>query len=467
VILTSILLFVATLFFCMRAGGGAPADKPLQPPITRVGGVLNADEIRGILRKTYYKPPREAVTLGEIIETVKKAGLNVEVETGIRTDRELKIGTRSRNLESIIKAAARVGHFSMRFKDDGIIIAKPGIFRNIGLLNLTFGNVIMLIIGMVFIYLAVKKDMEPYELLPIGFGIILGNLPLTRLMSFSGAEIQQSGILGVFFHYGLYFHNILPPLIFLGLGAMTDFGPLIANPKTLIFGAAAQVGIFIAFWGALFLGFNIHEAAAIGIIGGADGPTTIYTSAKVAPEILGITAVCAYTYMALVAIIQPPIMKLLTTKEERKIRMKMLRQVSKAEKILFPIVGTFVILLLVPLAAPLLGLFMLGNLFRESGVVPRLSDGAQNELMNIVTIFLGTAGGILLAKFMNLFLKEKINPLIGSAGVSAVPMAARISQIVGQKEDPQNFLLMHAMGANVAGVIGSAVAAGLFLSLLT
>ncbi|TET38535.1 MAG: sodium ion-translocating decarboxylase subunit beta [Planctomycetota bacterium] len=386
----------------------------------------------------------------------------------------------------------------MRVKAGGIVIESPSIFRTVGLLRLTFGNIIMLIIGMVFIYLAVKKDMEPYELLPIGFGIILGNLPLTRLMSFSGAEIQQSGILGVFFHYGLYFHNILPPLIFLGLGAMTDFGPLIANPKTLIFGAAAQLGIFIAFWGALFLGFNIHEAAAIGIIGGADGPTTIYTSAKVAPEILGITAVCAYTYMALVAIIQPPIMKLLTTKEERKIRMKMLRQVSKAEKILFPIVGTFVILLLVPLAAPLLGLFMLGNLFRESGVVPRLSDGAQNELMNIVTIFLmlcigawmgaenilkvrtlavlglgiiafafGTAGGILLAKFMNLFLKEKINPLVGSAGVSAVPMAARISQIVGQKEDPQNFLLMHAMGANVAGVIGSAVAAGLFLSLLT
>ncbi|MHC4661048.1 MAG: sodium ion-translocating decarboxylase subunit beta [Planctomycetota bacterium] len=384
----------------------------------------------------------------------------------------------------------------------------PSIFRNVGLLQLTWGNVIMLIIGMIFIYLAISKDMEPYELLPIGFGIILGNLPLTRLMSFTGAEIQQSGILGVFFHYGLYFHNILPPLIFLGLGAMTDFGPLIANPKTLIFGAAAQLGIFIAFWGALVLGplglesiglsFNIHEAAAIGIIGGADGPTTIYTSAKVAPNILGITAVCAYTYMALVAIIQPPIMRLLTTKKERKIRMKMLRQVSKTEKILFPILGTFVILLLVPLAAPLLGLFMLGNLFRESGVVPRLSDGAQNELMNIVTIFLmlcigawmgaenilklrtlavlalgivafsfGTIGGILLAKFMNLFLKEKINPLIGSAGVSAVPMAARISQIVGQKEDPQNFLLMHAMGANVAGVIGSAVAAGLFLALLT
>jgi len=512
---TSLILFLATLFFCIRVGGAAPArpedDETVIPdPKTNASEsgrlVLSKDAILFRLgRYQYLFENRNSVSLDRLKTVIEEIGIPMQVADGIDSAEEVEIklepGQKSQMLNTLLKTVTKNLKIKWKTHDGKIVVEKappPSIFRNVGFLNVTFGNLIMLIIGMIFIHLAIKKDMEPYELLPIGFGIILGNLPLARLMSFSGAEIQQSGILGVFFHYGLYFHNILPPLIFLGLGAMTDFGPLIANPKMLIFGAAAQLGIFIAFWGALILGFNIHEAAAIGIIGGADGPTTIYTSAKVAPEILGITAVCAYTYMALVAIIQPPIMRLLTTKKERMIRMKMLRPVSKTEKILFPIVGTFVILLIVPLAAPLLGLFMLGNLFRESGVVPRLSDGAQNELMNIVTIFLmlcigawmgaenilkvrtlavlalgitafafGTAGGLLLAKFMNIFLKEKINPLVGSAGVSAVPMAARISQIVGQREDPQNFLLMHAMGANVAGVIGSAVAAGLFLSLLT
>ncbi len=387
--------------------------------------------------------------------------------------------------------------------------------RMTGVANLTEGNLVMIAIGMGLIFLAIKRELEPYELLPIGFGIILANLPLTRLMpadigavevfkngDFFGG-IQQYGILGVFYYFGLYYWNILPPLIFICIGAMTDFGPLIANPRMLLLGAAAQFGVFIAFFGALLLGglfpeleIGLAEACSIGIIGGADGPTTIYTSAQLARHILPVTAAIAYIYMATVAFIQPPIMYLLTTKEERKIRMKQLRHVSKAEKIIFPAASAVIIILLVPLSAPLIGMFMFGNLIRESGVVKRLTHAAQNELMNIVTIILmlcvgismsakvmlnwrtlavltlgliafamGTSGGILLAKFMNLFSKNKINPLIGSAGVSAVPMAARMSQIVGQREDPHNFLLMHAMGPNVAGVIGSAIAAGMFLTL--
>lgn len=370
--------------------------------------------------------------------------------------------------------------------------------NSIGLLHVSVGNIVMMLVGAGMIYLAIRREMEPYELLPIGFGIILANLPLTRLMDLGSLDkTQVTGILGVFFHFTLYKWNILPPLIFLCIGAMTDFGPLIANPKMLLLGAAAQIGVFVSFFLALALfGFNIAEACAIGIIGGADGPTTIYTSAVLARNILPATAAAAYTYMALVAFIQPPIMLALTTKKERQIKMKQMRHVSKTEKILFPMLGSIVIILLVPMSAPLVGMLMFGNLLRESGVVGRLTHTAQNELMNIVTIVLmicigasmsaermletrtmmilglgllafccGSAGGILLAKFMNLFSKDKINPLIGSAGVSAVPMAARISQIMGQKEDPRNFLLMHAMGPNVAGVIGSAVAAGVFIAL--
>jgi sodium ion-translocating decarboxylase beta subunit len=358
-----------------------------------------------------------------------------------------------------------------------------------GFYHLTLGHVIMWCIGIAFIYLAIAKNFEPLLLLPIGFSIFAVNLPLAPL-------VEKGDLIHIFYHYGLEW-EIIPCLIFLGVGALTDFGPLIANPKTLLLGAAAQFGVYITFFGALLLGFNLQEAASIGIIGGADGPTCVYLTTKLAPHLLGANAIAAYSYMAMVPLIQPPIMKLLTTPEERKIRMKQLRPVSKIERILFPLVGMLIIVLIVPPSAPLMVMFFIGNLFREAKVVERLLKTSQNELLNIVTIFLGlavgstmmadkflkpqpvfifllglvafafsTVGGILLAKLMNLFLKEKINPLIGSAGVSAVPMAARVAQKIGQEEDPKNFLLMHAMGPNIAGVIGTATAAGMFLTLL-
>jgi carboxybiotin decarboxylase len=358
-----------------------------------------------------------------------------------------------------------------------------------GVVHLTVGNLVMWLIAFLFLYLAIVKNYEPLLLVPIGFGILVVNLPLTFLMK------EGEGLLWKFYHYGLEW-EVIPPLIFLGLGALTDFGPMIANPKTLILGAGAQFGVYVSFFGALLLGFTIPEACSIGIIGGADGPTTIFTTVHLAPHLLGATAVSAYSYMSLVPIIQPPIMRLLTTESERKIKMRQLRPVSQKEKILFPLVTVVVICLIVPASAPLMAMFMLGNLFKECGVVKRLSDAAGNELMNIVTILLGisvgatmsaeaflkpqvifvfimglvafafsTAAGIMLAKLINLFSKEKINPLIGSAGVSAVPMAARVSQVVGAKADPKNFLLMHAMGPNVAGVIGTVIAAGVFLGM--
>ena len=371
---------------------------------------------------------------------------------------------------------------------------------------------VMIIIACVLLYLGIVKKFEPLLLVTIAFGMLLVNLPGAEMYHeslFAGGQINWAafGDPGVtkglvdYLYLGVKL-GIYPCLIFLGVGAMTDFGPLIANPKSLLLGAAAQLGIFITYVGCQLaseipgITFTQAISAAIAIIGGADGPTAIYVSSKLAPEMLGPIAVAAYSYMALVPVIQPPIMRLLTTEKERKIVMKPLRQVSKQEKILFPIVVTVFVALLVPSAAPLIACLMLGNLFRECGVVDRLSKTVQNELINIVTIFLGisvgatataktflslttiailimgvlafaigTAGGVLLAKFMNLFLKEKINPLIGSAGVSAVPMAARVSQVEGQKANPANFLLMHAMGPNVAGVIGSAIAAGVFLSL--
>ena len=371
-------------------------------------------------------------------------------------------------------------------------------------------QLIMIVVACFLAYLAIVKKFEPLLLLPIAFGMLLTNLFGAEMFHeefFSGGHVNWgyfTGSIESTFTPGLidYLYlgvklGIYPCLIFLGVGAMTDFGPLIANPKSLLLGAAAQLGIFLAFIGARFIGFTPQAAGSIGIIGGADGPTAIFVTSKLAPELLGPIAVAAYSYMALVPVIQPPIMKALTTKEERMIEMKELRPVSRTEKILFPIVVTIFVSLLVPSATPLVGCLMLGNLMRESGVVERISKTAQNELMNIVTIFLGisvgatataptfltvktlgilamgicafafgTAGGVLLAKFMNLFLKQKINPLIGSAGVSAVPMAARVSQVVGQKENPGNFLLMHAMGPNVAGVIGSAIAAGVLLAIL-
>ncbi len=362
-----------------------------------------------------------------------------------------------------------------------------------GFSHLTVGNLVMWAIGLTLIYLAVKKEYEPYLLLPIGFGAILVNLPLGDLLLFN-PDHGEVGLIRIFY-YGIQF-EVIPPLIFLCVGAMTDFGPVIANPKTLLLGAGAQFGVYIAFFGALMLGFSIPEASSIGIIGGADGPTAIFLANKLAKDLLGSVAVAAYSYMALVPLIIPPITKLLTTKEERRIRMKQLRKVGKLEKILFPLIGTVVICLIVPKATPLMGMLMLGNLIKESGVVDKLLKGAQNEIMNIATLLLGLAvaskmqaeiflqwrvilifvmglvafaasvfGGVLLAKFMNLFLKEKINPLIGAAGLSAVPMAARVVQVEGMKARPGNYLLMHAMGPNIAGVIGTAVAAGIFIML--
>jgi len=359
-------------------------------------------------------------------------------------------------------------------------------------------NFLMLGVGFVFVYLAIVKEYEPYELLPIGLGVILINLPLHQMGLFDEQFSQKSGLLGIVSEYGLFKYNILPPLIFLGLGAITDFGPLIANPKMLLLGGAAQVGIFVAFIGSLLLGFNLTDAASISIIGGADGPTTIYINAMFGNDrLIGITAVTAYSYMGLVAIIQPPIMRLLTTKKERMIRMEQLRPVSKRAKIVFPIAIMIICILLIPMSAPLISMFMIGNVFRESGVVPRLTKASANEILNIVTIFLmlcigvtldgakvlqadtlkilflglvafacGTAGGIIFAKIMNLFVKHKVNPLIGAAGVSAVPMAARVAQEVAHREDPDNHLIMQAMAPNVSGVIGSAIVAGYFLSVL-
>ena len=372
--------------------------------------------------------------------------------------------------------------------------------KTTGIYNLSWENLVMFALAFFFMYLAIKKNMEAYELLPIGLGIIIANLPMAGMAVFdSGSGIHQSsGIFGVIFYYTLSFWNILPPIIFLGLGAITDFTPLINNPKTLLLGAAAQIGIFVSFWGASLTGyFTLKEAASIAIIGGADGPTTIFLTASLAPHLLGITAVIAYSYMAAVAFIQPPIMKLLTTKSERNIIMQELGPVNNKLKILFPNIAMFLIILIVPRSAPLISMFMIGNILKESGVVPRLVDAASNELINLSTIFLmltigtqlngpkvinvetllilglglvafavGSASGIILAKIMNLFLKQKINPLIGSAGVSAVPMAARISHHIGQEENSNNYLLSHAMGPNVAGVIGSAVIAGLFIALI-
>ena len=371
--------------------------------------------------------------------------------------------------------------------------------KTTGIYNLSWQNLVMFAVAFFFMYLAIKKNMESYELLPIGLGIIIANLPLAGMAVFDATTgvHQSSGIFGVIFYYTLSFWNILPPIIFLGLGAITDFTPLINNPKTILLGAAAQIGIFVSFWGASLTGFTLKQAASIGIIGGADGPTTIFLTSSLAPDLLGITAVIAYSYMAAVAFIQPPIMKALKNKSERNIIMKESGPVNNKLKILFPNVAMFLIILIVPRSAPLISMFMIGNILKESNVVPRLVDAASNELINLSTIFLmitigtqlngpkvinvetllilglglvafavGSASGIILAKIMNLFLKEKINPLIGSAGVSAVPMAARISHHMGQQENPNNYLLSHAMGPNVAGVIGSAVIAGLFLALI-
>jgi sodium ion-translocating decarboxylase beta subunit len=368
-----------------------------------------------------------------------------------------------------------------------------GTWFTTGLAHFDWRLVVMWGIGSFFMYLAIVKKFEPLLLLPIGFGIYIVNFPLVPLMGFTSDGTGE--LIRIFYHYGVEW-EVIPCVIFLGLGAMTDFGPLIANPKTLLVGAGAQLGVFVTFTGTVLAGFTLKEAASVGIIGGADGPTTIYLTQHLAPQLLGPNALAAYSYMAMVPLIQPPIMRLLTTDKERKIKMRQLRPVSKTEKMLFPLVAALIIALLVPSVIPLMGMFMFGNLMKESGVVGRLTETAQGALMNIVTIFLGisvgatmeahkflsykpllifslgivdfmvcTCGGILAVKVMNLFLKEKMNPLIGSAGVSAVPMSARVSQVQGQKYDKGNHLLMHAMGPNLAGVIGSAAAAGMFIAM--
>ena len=369
---------------------------------------------------------------------------------------------------------------------DGFIRALVSVWTDSGFASLTIENIIMILVGLVLLYLAIAKDYEPLLLLPIAFGCIMANFPNT------GFETDMGVMMAIGF--GIKY-EIFPPLIFMGVGAMTDFGPLIANPMTMLLGAAAQIGVFVALAGAMALGFNVQEAASIGIIGGADGPTAIYLTTKLAPHLLGAIAVAAYSYMSLVPLIQPPIMKLCTTKAQRSIKMVNLRPVTRFEKVVFPIVVAIVVSLLLPPVAALMGCLCLGNLFEVSGVTARLSDTAQNALCNIVTIFLatgtgltmtgdkflrlqtieiivlgliafaaGTAGGVLFGQIMRIASGNKVNPLIGSAGVSAVPMAARVSQIVGLKDNPSNYLLMQAMGPNVAGVIGTAVAAGTMLA---
>lgn len=407
---------------------------------------------------------------------------------------------------------------------NGFLSSVNSIINASGLISLDWQNYVMLIISGVLIYLAIVKKFEPLLLLPIAFGMLLVNLypaimgspaysmelvsdyikangssanyPIVTIGGLDYYQIGRSGGLLYYLYQGVKL-GIYPPLIFLGIGAMTDFGPLIANPKSFLLGAAAQLGIFITFIGAILFKFTASQAGSVAIIGGADGPTAIFVTSKLAPELLGPIAVAAYSYMALVPVIQPPIMRALTTKKERMVVMEQLRPVSKLEKILFPIIVTILVAIIIPDSTPLVGMLMLGNIFKESGVVSRISDTAKNELMNIITIFLGvsvgatatgkvflsvqtlsiiglglfafccgTAGGVLFGKLMYKFTGGKVNPLIGSAGVSAVPMAARISQKVGQEENPSNFLLMHAMGPNVAGVIGSAVAAGVLISIL-
>ena len=370
---------------------------------------------------------------------------------------------------------------------EAFVVALSSVWADSGFSALTGGHVIMIVVGLVLLYMAIGKGFEPLLLSPIAFGCILANIPKNGF--------EEPGVMSVIM-YGIH-HEVFPPLIFLGVGAMTDFGPLLANPKTLLLGAAAQGGVFVALLGAMLLGFTVQEAAAIGIIGGADGPTSIYLAAKMAPQLLGAIAVAAYSYMSLVPLIQPPIMKLFTTEADRKIVMQQLRPVSHFEKVAFPIMCTIVISLLLPSVTALIGMLMLGNLFKEAGCLDRLSDTAQNALMNTVTIMLatgtgltmsaesflnaktlliivlglvafvaGTAAGVIFGKLMCMVDGGKTNPLIGSAGVSAVPMAARVSQKVGQKANPANFLLMHAMGPNVAGVIGTAVAAGTMLAMI-
>jgi len=484
------LLLLAAVLAADSAAAEGCGTETCSPPKTEkhisiTGGFKKLWHETGIYRFINPKTAEEknAETLSAAIKTAE-----AEISAG-----------HLQSAEKFITQAERAGASSAELGRLNALLADEelhGAQRHKGLLPEGIGQLMMILVGLGLIYLAISKGFEPLLLLPIGFGAILTNIPVAGIAE-AGIPGQPSGFLYYFYTVGVA-SGVFPLLIFLGVGAMTDFGPLLANPKTALLGAAAQFGIFIALLGAVAMSglFTLQDAAAIGIIGGADGPTAIFLASRLSPNLLGAIAVAAYSYMALVPIIQPPIMKLLTTKEERAIEMKQLRHVSKVEKIVFPLMVLLLCILLLPSATPLIGMLMLGNLMKESCVVDRLSDTAQNALINIVTIMLGlavgsklaadkflniqtlgilalgliafmigTAAGVLLAKLMNKFSKEQINPLIGSAGVSAVPMAARVANRVGLEANPHNFLLMHAMGPNVAGVIGSAVAAGVLLAL--
>jgi oxaloacetate decarboxylase beta subunit len=484
------LAVLLTAGFAAASDGSAQSPKVKQS-ISVGGGFLKLWEETGIYRFFHPKTAEEkrVENLGAAIKTAE-----AEISAG-----------HLENVPKFIAMAEKLGANAGTLAGLNDKLAEEtanGAGRHHGLLPEGAGQFVMILVGLLLIYLAIAKKFEPLLLLPIGFGAILTNIPVAGIAEV-GIPGQPAGFLYYFYTVGVQ-SGVFPLLIFMGVGAMTDFGPLIANPKTALLGAAAQFGIFIALLGALALthwtgglvNFSLQDAASIGIIGGADGPTAIFLSSRLSPNLLGAIAVAAYSYMALVPIIQPPIMKLFTTEEERRIEMKQLRHVTKTEKIVFPLMVLILCILLLPSATPLIGMLMLGNLMKESGVVDRLSDTAQNALINIVTIMLGlavgsklaadkflnantlgilalglaafcigTASGVLLAKLMNKCSKEQINPLIGSAGVSAVPMAARVSNKVGLEANPHNFLLMHAMGPNVAGVIGSAVAAGILLAL--
>jgi len=465
-----------------------PAEKPAVQKISIGGGFKKLWHETGIYRFMNPRTPEEkkAEFLSACLQTAE-----AETSAGHFESAEKYIGLAAKKGVDITALQASLD----------AAIAKGEVHK--GLLPEGLGQFVMILVGLGLIYLAIAKGFEPLLLIPIGFGSILTNIPIAGMAEI-GIPGQPAGILYYFYTVGVQ-TGVFPLLIFLGVGAMTDFGPLIANPKTALLGGAAQLGIFFALMGALALtkwtggliDFDLADAASIGIIGGADGPTAIFLTSRLSPNLLGAIAVAAYSYMALVPIIQPPIMRLLTTPAERAIEMKQLRHVGKTEKIVFPLMVLLLCILLLPSACPLIGMLMLGNLFKECLVVDRLSDTAQNALINTVTIMLGlsvgsklaaekflnaetlgiltlglvafcigTAGGVMLAKLMNVFSKDKVNPLIGSAGVSAVPMAARVSNKVGQETNPYNFLLMHAMGPNVAGVIGSAVAAGVLLALV-
>ena len=488
------LIALVGLLFTGVAGAAessSPSEAPVQKEgISIVGGFVKLWHETGIYRFLNPRTPEER-RLDNLDGAIKTA--EAEISAG-HLDNVPKFIVLAEKYGAAETTLARLNNAL-----DEEIASGGG--HHEGLLPEGAGQFVMILVGLLLIFLAIKKGFEPLLLLPIGFGCILTNIPMAGIAE-AGIPGQPAGFLYYFYTVGVQ-SGVFPLLIFMGVGAMTDFGPLLANPKTALLGAAAQFGIFIALLGALWLSgmvpaihFNLQDAASIGIIGGADGPTAIFLSSRLSPNLLGAIAVAAYSYMALVPIIQPPIMRLCTTEAERKIEMKQLRHVSKAEKIVFPIMVLLLCVLLLPSATPLIGMLMLGNLMKESAVVDRLSDTAQNALINIVTIMLGlavgsklaahkflnantlgilamgliafcigTAAGVLLAKLMNKLSKDQINPLIGSAGVSAVPMAARVSNKVGLEANPQNFLLMHAMGPNVAGVIGSAVAAGVLLAL--